>query len=1009
MTKKYKLISQNDNSTVVEEYKKNNEKYSTYQSESELEKQFIELLKDQGYEYLNIKCEQELINNLRVQIEKLNKYSFSNEEWEWFFKHKLANENDGIKEKTKKIQDGDGQELLDIGKTLQDGSNFKNIKIIDKQNIHNNYLQVINQYEATGAHMNRYDVTILINGFPMVHIELKKRGINLKEAFNQINRYQRDSFWSNSGLYQYIQIFVISNGTLTKYYSNTTRSNHVKNIETNGRNSIKTSNTFEFTSWWADAKNKRIDDLTDFTKTFFAKHVILNIITKYCIFTQDEKLMVMRPYQIAAAEKILNKLEISNNYKYFGTKNSGGYIWHTTGSGKTLTSFKVARLMSNINYIDKVLFVVDRQDLDYQTMQEYDKFEKGSADSTKNTRQLERILSDEGLRNKIAITTIQKLNVFVNKYKNHQISNKKIVIIFDECHRSQFGAFHQNITRYFKNYFIFGFTGTPIFTSNLNSNNPLNLQTTEQAFGEQLHSYTIVDALQDENVLPFMVDHVNTIKSKEICDDSKTTGIKQEKALMDPKRISQIVEYILKNFNLKTKRNETYELKEKRLRSFNSIFCVDSINMAKLYYEEFKKQQQSNTDKLKIVTIFSFSPNEEDKNFTVEDEMDPSKLDTTSRVFLENAIKDYNQYFSTNFSTDGESFQNYYKDVSKNVKENKIDILIVVNMFLTGFDSTTLNTLWVDKNLKYHGLMQAFSRTNRILNTVKQYGNIVCFRNLENNINEAISLFGDKDAKGIVILKSFNEYYFQYSKQIDDFKREFQDKGLQELAGVGKEKEFIVSYSKILRLKNILNCFVEFKEKLILSEREFQDYQSLYLQLWEKWKNKSEYKTSDINDDVVFEIELVKQDEISINYILRLIEKYHGNNCQDKEITLNKINGYLISNPTLRSKKELIEEFIKQINIESNLKWQEFISKKMSEEFKYIIKQEELVPDKAIEYMKMCFRDGEVKEKGTYISNIMPKINPFSRERVCKKNQIVSKMHIFFDKYYDISEKNISL
>ena len=651
--------------------------------------------------------------------------------------------------------------------------------------------------EEGGNYDTRYDVSILVNGLPLVHIELKRRGVQLKEAFNQINRYQRDSFWAGCGLYEYVQIFVISNGTNTKYYSNTTRANHLKEQETGGRNkSKKTSNSFEFSSFWADSNNKVITDLLDFTKTFFSKHTLLNILTKYCVFTSEKMLMVMRPYQIAATERIIQRINVANNYKFYDSIKGGGYIWHTTGSGKTLTSFKTAQLASRLPYIDKVLFVVDRKDLDYQTMKEYNRFEEGAADGNTSTSVLQRQLENKDKNGgyhdyRIIITTIQKLSIFVQKNKNHPVFQQRVVIIFDECHRSNFGEMHSAITKNFKKYNLFGFTGTPIFAQNAVAGGDMRLKTTQQAFGDKLHTYTIVDANNYENVLPFRIDYVNTIKEKDSINDEQISAIDREKAMASPERISQVVKYILEHFDQKTKRSSYYSFRvlddihkvasarkgaevfeqktEQKLGGFNAMFAVASIPMAKAYYNEFKKQQAElpEAQRLKIATIYSYGANEEEVDGILGEENPESttQLDQQSRDFLEGAIRDYNKMFSTNYDTSSDKFQNYYKDLSLRMKNRQVDLLIVVNMFLTGFDATTLNTLFVDKNLKQHGLIQAFSRTNRILNSVKTFGNIVCFRDLQQATDDAIALFGDKDASSIVVLKDFMSYYEGYDTE----------------------------------------------------------------------------------------------------------------------------------------------------------------------------------------------------------------------------------------------------
>ncbi|HQE68497.1 MAG TPA: type I restriction endonuclease subunit R, partial [Rectinema sp.] len=826
----YNIVVATDESTVVSEYVPEYSAGNAYQSEAELEQAFIKQLQAQGYAYLPIHHEEELITNLRHQLELLNSYTFTENEWNRFFTNNLASKNEGIIEKTRKIQTDHVQILQ------RDDGTTKNIYLLDKKNIHNNHLQVINQFEETqGQHKTRYDVTILVNGFPLVHVELKRRGVAIREAFNQIKRYQRESFWAASGLFEYVQIFVISNGTHTKYYSNTTRSYHIKETsEAERSQSKKTSNSFEFTCYWADANNKPIADLMDFTKTFFAKHTLLNVLTKYCVFTTEDLLLVMRPYQIAATERILSKIEIASNYKKTGTIEAGGYIWHTTGSGKTLTSFKTAQLASMLPYIDKVLFVVDRKDLDYQTMKEYDRFQKGAANSNTSTRILQRQLEDPSA--KIIITTIQKLDRFISLNRTHDVYKKHVVIIFDECHRSQFGDMHRKIIKSFKNYHLFGFTGTPIFAVNASNNgNPL-MKTTEQVFGDKLHTYTIVDAINDGNVLPFRIDYINTVKMKDRVEDKSVSAIDTEKALEAPERIREIVCYILDHFDQKTKRNSFYTLKGQRVAGFNSILAVSSIPMAMKYYTELKRQLAERRRELMVATIFSYSANEADPEDVFPDEnFDTDSLPPTAREFLGSAIADYNAAFNVNFDTSADKFENYYKDLSLRVKKREVDLLVVVNMFLTGFDATTLNTLWVDKNLRLHGLLQAFSRTNRILNSVKTYGNIVCFRNLQKETDEAIALFGDKDAGSIVLLKDYDSYYHGYNDEhgkhqpgyielIEELQTKF-PLG-QAITGEARQKEFIKLYGAILRLKNILTAFDNFEGNEILAERDFQDYLS---------------------------------------------------------------------------------------------------------------------------------------------------------------------------------------
>lgn len=1005
---KYNVVMEMNDSTVVTEYEPVKRKSDSYQSEQALENEFIRMLTEQGYDYLEIHDSESLIKNLRTQLEIVNDYKFTDSEWDRFFNDSIANNNDGIVEKTKKIQEDNIQVLK------KDDGTSKNITLIDKKCIHNNRLQVINQYvENSGNYDNRYDVTILVNGLPLVHVELKRRGVALKEAFNQINRYQRDSFWAGSGLYEYIQIFVISNGTSTKYYSNTTRESHIKEQTSTRNKSKKTSNSFEFTSYWADSNNKVIPDLVDFTRTFFAKHTILNILTKYCVFTSEDLLLVMRPYQIVATERILNRIQVATNYKKMGTIEAGGYIWHTTGSGKTLTSFKTAQLASKLEYIDKVLFVVDRKDLDYQTMKEYDRFQKGAANGNRSTKVLQKQLEDT--TSKIIVTTIQKLSEFVKRNKNHPVYQKHLVLIFDECHRSQFGDMHKMIVQNFKNYHLFGFTGTPIFAKNAGRTTNPDFCTTEQAFGEKLHTYTIVDAINDGNVLPFRIDYINTIKAKEGMTDKEVEAINTEEALSSPERVSNVVSYIIEHFDQKTKRNSFYDLKGQRVNGFNSMFAVASIPMAKKYYLEFKKQLEEKQKDLTIATIYSYAQNEEDTSDGILDDegFETDLLDKSSREFLDFAIDEYNKKFKTNFSSEGNGFQDYYKDLSDKVKHREIDLLIVVNMFLTGFDATTLNTLWVDKNLKQHGLIQAYSRTNRILNSVKTYGNIVCFRNLQEATNDAIALFGDKNATGIVLLKSYEDYYYGYEddngkKQIGYEERiamllQKYPLGVQ-IVGEKAEKDFIVSIGNILRLRNILSSFDKFAGNEILSERDFQDYTGMYVDLYQKYKQKDDGEKESIKDDIVFEMELVKQVEVNIDYILMLVAKYHQSNCEDKEI-LGTIDKAIKSSLALRSKKELIDGFISKINADTNVMddWGKFVKEQKEIDLKKIINDENLNEEETRKFLDNAFRDGQVKTNGTDIEKILPPMRRFGGgNRAEKKENIIVKVKKFFEKYFGL-------
>ena len=1033
----FNIVAQSSESTVVTEYKPQAKRSEAYQSEADLEQEFIRLLCELGYERLTIHKEADLIANLRTQLEKLNNYRFTDGEWKRFWDEVLANTNSGILEKTRLIQEDYVQVLR------RDNGESKNIQLIDKKCIHNNSLQVINQYaistEEGAAHDNRYDVTVLVNGLPLIHIELKCRGVPIREAFNQIDRYQRDSFWASSGLYEFVQIFVISNGTNTKYYSNTTRFNHIKDAKAQKVKKSKTSNSFEFTSFWADANNRIIPDLVDFTKTFFCKHTILNILTRYCVFTAENMLLVMRPYQIVATERILNRIEIANNYKKYGSVAGGGYIWHTTGSGKTLTSFKTAQLATKLYYIDKVLFVVDRKDLDYQTMKEYDRFEKGAANSNTSTAVLKRQLEDDNA--KIVITTIQKLATFIKKNAGHSVFDKRVVIIFDECHRSQFGDMHQAITKYFKKYHLFGFTGTPIFAVNAGVSKNPTLRTTEQAFGDQLHAYTIVDAINDKNVLPFRVDYIKTMDAEPDIDDKEVWDINREKAFLAPERIRLVTDYILTHFDQKTYRGDktyTYsvlqniaevasagskqqieEIKQKqRVSGFNSIFAVSSVDAAKLYYAEFQRQMAENPQKrLKVAVIYSYGANEEETDGILDEENpeDTSALDQSSRDFLDAAIRDYNGMFHTNYSTDGDKFQNYYKDVSLRMKNKELDLLIVVNMFLTGFDATTLNTLWVDKNLKMHGLIQAYSRTNRILNSIKVFGNIVCFRNLQKRTDDAISLFGDKEAGGIVLMRGYKDYYFGYEDADGKYHPGYQDM-IEELTtkfplteeritGEQRQKEFIVLFGAILRMRNLLTSFDEFAGSEILSERDFQDYLGRYQDLRDEWKNrKPGGEKEDITDDIVFEIELIKQIEINIDYILLLVQKYHDSHCDDKEVLIT-IRKAVDASPELRSKKALIETFIAGINDVSDvmLEWRTFVAEEKERQLVAIIQEENLKDDETRRFMESSFRDGSVKTTGTDIDRLMPPISRFGGgNRAEKKQTIIEKLKGFFDRFFGI-------
>ncbi|WP_168915053.1 type I restriction endonuclease subunit R [Microcella flavibacter] len=1028
-SRRFEPIAVSAESTVVAGYVPDAQAAAAYQSESALEHELIRLLQSQAYEYLPIASEAQLVANLRAQLEALNRITFSDAEWSDFFENKIAGKNDGIVEKTVRIQE-DHVQLL-----KRDDGSTKNITLLDKQNIHNNRLQVVNQYEigqgeGGAKYANRYDVTVLVNGLPMVHIELKRRGVDIREAFNQIDRYQRDSFWAGSGLFEYVQLFVISNGTLTKYYSNTTRNQHLKEGQKPGKGR-KTSNSFEFTSWWADAQNKPIQDLTSFAKTFFAKHTLLNILTRYCVLTADRLLLVMRPYQIVATEQILQRIDISTNYKQLGTVAAGGYVWHTTGSGKTLTSFKTAQLASKLPSVDKVLFVVDRKDLDYQTMREYDRFEKGAANSNTSTSVLKKQLENPNAR--IIITTIQKLSTFIKANKGHEIYDGHMVIIFDECHRSQFGDMHTDITKAFKRYNLFGFTGTPIFAANAGAGGNPQLRTTEQAFGEKLHTYTIVDAITDKNVLPFRIDYVNTIKVGNP-DDKQVSAIDRENALLAPERISQIVKYTLDHFDQKTKRSSSYEhsvvinvaestrgrrqaeavRERRRVRGFNAIFATASIDAARRYYNQFQIQQEQLAPdrRLKIGIIFSYGANDASDDGILDDEaFDTDALSMDARSFLEDAIQDYNGVFGTSYDTSADKFQNYYKDLSQRLKNRELDLAIVVNMFLTGFDATTLNTLFVDKNLRSHGLIQAYSRTNRILNSVKTYGNIVAFRNLEDETNAALELFGNKDARGVVLLKPYGDYYGEYADKVSELLASF-PLG-QQIIGEASQKEFIQLLGHILRLENILTSFDDFAGHEILTERQSQDYRSIYLDLYAEFRKDKDADKELINDDIVFEIELIKQVEINVDYILMLVAKFRDKfgDGDDKEIRA-EISRAVDASPTLRNKKDLIEAFVDSVSVDGAIddEWQAFVAAKREAELEAIIDEESLRAEATREFVATAFRDGTLRTSGTAITKVLPPVSRFASDggHGEKKQRVIEKLGTFFERFFGlgIDERN---
>lgn len=973
---------------------------TTYQSESELERRIIDNLVSQGYEFINTRTSEDLYRNLRLRIEKLNSISFSDDEWRRFLVEYLDSPNDGMIEKTRKIQEN---HIYDF---IFDDGHLKNIKIIDKKNIHNNFLQVTNQVCGEGKCKNRYDVTILVNGLPLVHIELKKRGVNLHEAFNQIHRYSKESFNNENSLYKFVQIFVISNGTYTRYFANTTAQN---------------KNNYEFTCEWADAKNKVICDLEDFTKTFFEKRVILEVLTKYCVFDVNNTLLIMRPYQIAATERILWKIKSSYEAKKAGRAEAGGFIWHTTGSGKTLTSFKAARLATNLDFIDKVFFVVDRKDLDYQTMKEYQRFQPDSVNGSKDTKELKRCIEKDD--NKIVVTTIQKLNEFVKKNPNHEIYDKDCVLIYDECHRSQFGDAQKNIRKSFKKYYQFGFTGTPIFAENA-----LGGETTSSIFGAQLHSYVITDAIRDGKVLKFKVDYNNIVpkfKTAEKEIDEKKLKKLENKMLLHPDRISEITKHILKVFDTKTHRNEFYDLKNRRLNGFNAMFAVQSVDAAKLYYEEFEKQQRSlpKEKRLKVATIYSFQANEEQKAIgeIPEESFDVSAMDSSAKEFLEKVIDDYNGYFKTNFSTNGNEFQNYYKDLSLRVKNKEVDLLIVVGMFLTGFDAPTLNTLFVDKNLRYHGLIQAFSRTNRILNKVKTFGNIVCFRDLEKQTQDAIKTFGDENSVNIILEKSYDEYmngfkdeesgkitkgYIEICEELID---KFPDPTEIELDA--DKKEFVEIFGELLKAENILRNFDEFENfEKIISDRQMQDMKSVYVDIRESLPKPDDNgpKESQIDfSDVEFQIDLLKTDEINLDYILALIlekSKEHEN-IEELKAEVRRV---IRSSLGTRAKEELIIKFINSTRL-SDLKntdailesFYNFARKEKDEKIKSLVLEENL-KENSRHFIERSINKGYVEYMGDELDKIIPPTSRRHGAREKKKEQVLDKIRKIVDVFVGI-------
>ncbi|MCK8954349.1 type I restriction endonuclease subunit R [Haemophilus influenzae] len=1016
----YKTIAESNNFIVLDQYNKFVEEPNAgYQTEGSLEREFIRDLQAQGYEYLQgLNNHDELIKNLRVQLQRLNNVIFSDAEWQRFLEEYLDKPSDNLIEKTRKIHD---DYIYDF---VFDNGRIQNIYLLDKKNLANNTVQVINQFEQTGSYDNRYDVTILVNGLPLVHIELKKRGVAIREAFNQIHRYS-ESFNKDNSLFKYIQIFVISNGTDTRYFANTTKRN---------------KNSYDFTMNWATAKNTLIKDLKDFTATFLQKNTLLNVLVNYCVFDVSDTLLIMRPYQIAATERILWKIQSSYLAKNWSNRESGGYIWHTTGSGKTLTSFKASRLATELDFIDKVFFVVDRKDLDYQTMKEYQRFSPDSVNGSESTAGLKRNIEKDD--NKIIVTTIQKLNNLMKSEENLSIYQKQVVFIFDEAHRSQFGEAQKNLKRKFKKFYQFGFTGTPIFPENA-----LGAETTASVFGAELHSYVITDAIRDDKVLKFKVDYNDVrpqFKALETeKDPEKLTALEQKQAFLHPERIKEISQYLLNNFKQKTHRlNVTGK-------GFNAMFAVSSVEAAKRYYETLQNLQAEQEHPLKIATIFSFAANEEqDAIGDIPDEtFEPTALNSTAKEFLTKAIDDYNHYFGTNYGVDSQSFQNYYRDLAKRVKNQEVDLLIVVGMFLTGFDAPTLNTLFVDKNLRYHGLMQAFSRTNRIYDITKTFGNIVTFRDLEQNTIDAITLFGDKNTKNVVLEKSYDSYFNGddnqrgYAEIVKELKESFPDP--TEIETEQDKKEFVKLFGEYLRVENILQNYDEFaalqalqavdlndpiameKFKQVhyvndeqiaemlkvptLPVRAEQDYRSTYNDIRDWLRQRKEGNDKDnspINwDDVVFEVDLLKSQEINLDYILALIFEHHKKN-QDKEVLIDEIRRTVRSSLGNRAKESLIVDFINQTNLDdipdkATLidSFFLFAQAEQRKEAETLIQEENLNVDAAKRYISTSLKREYASENGTALNEVLPKMSPLNPQYLTKKQTIFQKIAAFVEKF----------
>ncbi|OLY65339.1 type I restriction endonuclease subunit R [Leptospira santarosai] len=1022
----YRPIAESNNFIVLDKYTREWQVSESYQSEADLERELVQDLINQGYEFLpGLNTPEKMLANVRENLQSLNSMQFSEGEWIRFVETWLDRPSDTILDKTRKIHDDY------IHDFVFDDGHIQNIYLLDKKNIARNKVQVIRQFEQTGTYSNRYDVTILVNGLPLVQIELKKRGVAIREAFNQIHRYSKESFNSEHSLFKYLQLFVISNGTDSRYFANTTQRN---------------KNSFDFTMNWAKADNSLMKDLKDFTATFFQKNTLLNVLLTYSVFDTSDTLLVMRPYQIAATERILWKIKSSYRAKNWSKSEGGGYVWHTTGSGKTLTSFKAARLATELDFIDKVFFVVDRKDLDYQTMKEYQRFSPDSVNGSDSTAGLKRNLEMDD--NKIIVTTIQKLNNLIKSESDLSVYNQQVVFIFDEAHRSQFGEAQKNLKKKFRKFYQFGFTGTPIFPQNA-----LSADTTASVFGRELHSYVITDAIRDEKVLKFKVDYNDVRpKFKEIeteQDEKKLTAAENKQALLHEERIREISQYILNQFRQKTHRLQAGS------KGFNAMFAVSSVDAAKLYYESFKDLQKDQDKPLKVATIFSFSANEEqDAVGEIQDEsFEVSAMESTAKEFLRAAINDYNALFQTNFGVDSNKFQNYYRDLAKKVKDREIDLLIVVGMFLTGFDAPTMNTLFVDKNLRYHGLLQAYSRTNRIYDATKTFGNIVTFRDLEKATVEAITLYGDKNTKNVVLEKSYKEYMEGFTDLVTgearrgyvDVVAELQQRfpNPETIEKETDKKAFVKLFGEYLRVENILQNYdeftslkalqsvdmsnqeavEEFKAKHYVSdeglaalqkiqvpaERKIQDYRSTYNDIrdWLRRQKSGDEKVKPRIDwdDVVFEVDLLKSQEINLDYILELIFE-HNKKVKNKSTLIEDIRRVIRASIGNRAKESLMVDFINQTDLDQISDkasvidaFFSFAQTEQKREADELIQTENLNAEAAKRYITSSLRREFASENGTELNTILPKMSPLHPQYLTIKQSVFQKVSAFVEKF----------